>query len=64
MSFIKRASAATIASELVSVAPLSGPTVRLVLGPSGILLHYMDVNFKEKIPTITERIKKIKWKQN
>lgn len=52
MSFIKRVSAATIASELVSVAPLSGPT--------GILLHYMDVNFKEKIPTITERIKKIK----
>lgn len=56
MSFIKRVSATTIASELVSVAPLSGPT--------GVLLHYMDVNFKEKIPTITERIKKIKCTQN
>ena len=56
MSFIKRVNATTIASELVSVAPLSAP--------SGVLLHYMDVNFKEKIPTITERIKKIKWKQN
>lgn len=54
MSFIKRVSATTIASELVSVTPLSAPP--------GVKfhIHRMDVNLKEKIPAITERIEKIK----
>ncbi len=57
MSFIKRASATTIASELVSVTPLSAPT------KTGSF--HIDVKIKDKIPTIysKEVLRKIKVKK-
>ena len=57
MIFIKRASATTIASELVSVTPLSAPT------KTGSF--HIDVKIKDKIPTIysKEVLRKIKVKK-
>jgi hypothetical protein len=53
MSLVKRVNKTTIASDLVSVAPLSSPTG---------LFFYTDFNYiyKEKIPAITDKLKPIK----
>jgi hypothetical protein len=53
MSLVKRVNATTISSDLVSVTPLSAPTG---------LFFCMDVKYKEKIPTITDKLKPIKWR--
>lgn len=51
MSLVKRSNATTIASDLVPVAPLSLPTGRL---------FFYDRIYKEKISTITDKLKPIK----
>ena len=51
MSLVKRVNATTIASDLVPAAPLSLPTGRL---------FFYNYIYKEKISTITNKLKPIK----